>query len=1287
MGLLSKVRSVGLAVLLGATVVIGSLTVPLVAPAEAASACTSPPRPGINYSNCDLSGANFSGADLSSANLKFANLTDANLSNANLSIADLDDAILTGANLTNANLTSALVRYANLANTILSGANLTGAHLLGVLSGGITGTPTSLPTGWVLSDGYLIGADANLTNASLSGANLQSVNAQGATFTGADLNDANLTNDYLFEANFDDATFSGATLTGANLRAATATGASLQAAILTDTTLDGADFTGADFTGADLSDSLALNTTFTNATFTNADLNGTNFTDANFSGATFSGATFSGAILTNADLNGADLSSADLTNVKSGGITGTPASLPSGWTLFNGYLVGAGANLRGAKLSGADLAGANLSDADFNVASLSGADLVGTNLSDANLGDTNFTGANLTDAEIIGADLDGADLLNADLSGADFAGSNLSNATFTGTTGDATADVTGVEWDDTTCPDGTNSNDDDFTCLGHGFFSPLVLTKTTSATGYGAAGQVIPYSYLVTNTGSETLTGVAVSDNLVATVTCPAGTLGPGANENCTGSYTVSQGDVDAGSVTNTAVASASDSEGLVTSAPSSATVSATTANSSIILTKSTTSTGFGAAGQIIAYSYLVTNTGTTTLIGVGVSDDLVATVSCPAGTLAPGATEACTGSYTVSQGDVDAGSVTNTATASATNPQSTVVSSAPSSVTVAANSAISSLSLTKSTTSNGYGAAGQIIAYSYLVTNTGTTTLIGVGVSDDLVATVSCPAGTLAPGATEACTGSYTVSQGDVDAGSVTNTATASATNPHSVVITSAPSAVTVAANSAISSISLAKSTTSTGYGAAGQTIAYSYLVTNTGTVTLTGLSVADNLVATLTCPSVTLFPGTNETCTGSYTVTQGDVDAGSVTNTATTMALDFEGLVTSAPSAVTVLASSASSSISLSKSTTSTGYGAAGQTIAYSYLVTNTGTTTLSSVQVTDNANSVSCPAGTLAPEATEACTGTYTVTQGDVDAGSVTNTATASATNPHSTVVTSAPSSVTVLASNCDPPAITSADTATAVSRIPFSFTVRSCSTSVPVIKGAHLPFGVRLVDNRNGTATISGIPAARDAGIYTATITATVKSQPVATQSFALTVDNTPAFKSKATYTATTGVAFAYPITTRSGYPVPTITTPSTLPGGVTLNDTDPANGTATLGGTPDPNAGGIYVITITATNGIGAPVNQTFTLTVYQGPAITSGDSYTTVAGQPMTPFTVTATGYPVPTLKASGLPPGVKLTDNKNLTGTISGTPKSTAAGTYTVTITASSKAGTTTQTFTLLVT
>ena len=71
-----------------------------------------------------------------------------------------------------------------------------------------------------------------------------------------------------------------------------------------------------------------------------------------------------------------------------------------------------------------------------------------------------------------------------------------------------------------------------------------------------------------------------------------------------------------------------------------------------------------------------------------------------------------------------------------------------------------SSLSITKSTSSTGYGAAGDVIDYSYLVTNTGTTTLSGVGVSDNLIAGVSCLEPTLAPGASETCTGTYTVTQ-----------------------------------------------------------------------------------------------------------------------------------------------------------------------------------------------------------------------------------------------------------------------------------------------------------------------------------------------------------------------------------------------------------------------------------------------------------------------------------------------------------------------------------------------
>ncbi|MGP8007548.1 MAG: hypothetical protein ACLP2J_11005, partial [Acidimicrobiales bacterium] len=58
-----------------------------------------------------------------------------------------------------------------------------------------------------------------------------------------------------------------------------------------------------------------------------------------------------------------------------------------------------------------------------------------------------------------------------------------------------------------------------------------------------------------------------------------------------------------------------------------------------------------------------------------------------------------------------------------------------------------SSLSLTKSTTSSGYGAAGQTLNYDYLVTNTGTTTISSIGVSDNKVApaNLTCPQASLA--------------------------------------------------------------------------------------------------------------------------------------------------------------------------------------------------------------------------------------------------------------------------------------------------------------------------------------------------------------------------------------------------------------------------------------------------------------------------------------------------------------------------------------------------------------
>ena len=281
----------------------------------------------------------------------------------------------------------------------------------------------------------------------------------------------------------------------------------------------------------------------------------------------------------------------------------------------------------------------------------------------------------------------------------------------------------------------------------------LGLTVSTTSSGYGKTGDTIQLSSLVTNDTEGTVTGVVVTDNLLAgAATCPQSSLAAGATETCTGTYVVTQPDVDAGSVTDTATAGATSvSEVALTSPPSSVIVPGSEAVSALSLADSTTSTGYGAAGDTISYNDLVTNTGTTTLSGISISDPLISSgaVSCPAGTLAPGASVTCSGTYQVTQADVDAGSVTDTATAEATNPMGDSEASAPSSVTVGAADAMSGLALVDSSPTTSYGAAGDTISYNDLVTNTGTTTLSGISISDPLISSgpSAAPPGRWPPG------------------------------------------------------------------------------------------------------------------------------------------------------------------------------------------------------------------------------------------------------------------------------------------------------------------------------------------------------------------------------------------------------------------------------------------------------------------------------------------------------------------------------------------------------------
>ena len=560
----------------------------------------------------------------------------------------------------------------------------------------------------------------------------------------------------------------------------------------------------------------------------------------------------------------------------------------------------------------------------------------------------------------------------------------------------------------------------------------ISVAKSASPSSFDKPGSTITYSFAVKNTGNVALSAVQVNDTDLpglSAISCPSTTLAAQATETCTATYSTTQADVDNGSVPNSATAQGTPpgSTTPVVSDPSTSTVPAAQVPG-ISVVKSASPSTFNRAGQIITYSFLVTNTGNVTVSAVQVNDtDLpgLSAITCPSGTLAPAADETCTATYSTTQADVDAGSVPNTATAQGTPPGSTTpVVSDPSTATLSASQA-PGISVVKSASPTIFSQAGQAIAYSFLVTNTGNVTLSAVQVNDtDLpgLSAISCPSATLAPGISETCSATYSTTQADVDAGSVPNTATAQGTPPRSTTpVVSDPSTAIVPA-AQVPGISLVKSASPSAVSKAGQVITYSFLVTNTGNVTLSGVLVDDTDLpglSAISCPSATLAPGLSETCTATHSTTQADMDRGGISNTATAQGTPAGSTtpVVSDPSTVTVPAE-VSRGISVVKSASPATYSRPGQTISYSFLVTDTGNVTLSGVRVVDTdlpgLSAISCPSGTLAPGVSETCTATYSTTQANVDAGSVTNTATAQGTPPGSTTpLSSDPSSVTIKA----------------------------------------------------------------------------------------------------------------------------------------------------------------------------------------------------------------------------------------------------------------------------------
>ncbi|MGN7990704.1 DUF7507 domain-containing protein, partial [Pedobacter sp. 22226] len=256
-------------------------------------------------------------------------------------------------------------------------------------------------------------------------------------------------------------------------------------------------------------------------------------------------------------------------------------------------------------------------------------------------------------------------------------------------------------------------------------------------------------------------------------------------------------------------------------------------------------------------------------------------------------------------------------------------------------------------------------------------------------------PAGivSLLPGASVTVTAKHTVTLTEVNAGSFTNQASATAQTPGGTTIsklsddpnTPAAGDATITVIAPASTITLVKTGT---LSADGNSITYNFTIRNSGNVTLHVVNLADAKLGLNKTYSGNVTPGGTITDTYVYQLTQADKDAGSVTNSANVSARTPANLPVSDVSgtaenndAPTVTQVPNAGSIALVKTSVFNG-----NKVTYTFTIKNTGSITLNTITLSDAKlglnNKVVTVAGGLAPGATTTDVEVYTLTQADKD-----------------------------------------------------------------------------------------------------------------------------------------------------------------------------------------------------------------------------------------------------------------------------------------------------------------
>ncbi|WP_433825138.1 DUF7507 domain-containing protein [Actinoplanes sp. CA-015351] len=565
------------------------------------------------------------------------------------------------------------------------------------------------------------------------------------------------------------------------------------------------------------------------------------------------------------------------------------------------------------------------------------------------------------------------------------------------------------------------------------------------------AGDTVTYRYTATNTGNVTTTALVVTDSTGGLAVCPIQVLAPDASVTCDAvtSHVVGQDEVDAGApLTRTATATARGPGQAVVagSAPATAVVPVAAAAPGLTLTVTPTVSpparqNAAATGDLVRYRYTVANSGNVTMRAITVAGTRLGAAPCADTTLPVGATTTCRPpeEYRVTAADVDAGTpIGDSVSVSGSAPGAAATTFGPvtSAVPVAAAAPALRLAVTAVVSPAARQAAaqpGDTITYRYAVINEGNVTMSAITIGDAPVGPAGCPSDILAAGAGMTClsTRSYRVTPDDAAAGTpVRNAAYVSGRPPGTTTaLTSGPFSDPVEVTEGTPSLAvevLADVDPPEHHGAvrAGDRVTYRYLVTNDGTLTMTGVTVTDTTAASgirtaitagttaasgirtaitadtaaqaaISCPSSSLAEGETMTCTGAgvHVITQEEIDSGrAVARTAAVAGVapgadapatfdNDEADVTVVPAAPAV----AAEQHARWQDNDGDGELSAFEPVVSTVVVDNTGNVTLSGLTVTGLPAAVTCDRTVLPPAAEAIChSGIFHLTEAEIASG---------------------------------------------------------------------------------------------------------------------------------------------------------------------------------------------------------------------------------------------------------------------------------------------------------------